>query len=218
MGELRLTVIGMGELRTLFSHDAAVEEHLRSVAAQAFPAETTPKQKGLLGKLGPVTRLPGEAPIVKPGVPTGQDVTDLTHGRFIKADRLGAAWALVRVWLDATGWPTLAIGIDEASINDLDFELATGGVPTEFGLRRLLNGHLGLPLRDAPGQVTGYVGFEHARTMRETWRPALPTLSPANGQTAQHIVGWLGGLEQWAEFARQQGRPAPDLVCSFTQS
>lgn len=218
MGELRLTAIGIGELRSLFAGSPAIEEHLRAVAAHAWPPEQPAARKSLLGKAGPLTRVPADAPVVRPGVPTGADIHDLVCGRFIRPDRLTAAWALVRVWLDACGWPTLSLGLDEPAINDLDFELATGGVETRFALRRLLNDKLALPLRHAPGQVTGFVPFEHARALREAWRPALPTLSPHNATTAQHVVGWLGGLESWAEHARRTGLRAPDLIASFTQT
>nr|NLI50013.1 hypothetical protein [Propionibacterium sp.] len=216
MGELRLTAIGIGELRALFSGSPAIEEHLRSVAAHAWPPEPPPTRSPLLGKIGPLTRLPPDAPVVRPGVPTAADIHDLARGRFIKPDRLTAAWALVRVWLDACGWPTLSLALDEPAINDLDFELATGGVETRYALRRLLNDKLALPLRNAPGQVTGYVPFDHARALREAWRPALATLSPHNATTAQHIVGWLGGLESWADYAHRAGLRAPDLIASFT--
>lgn len=218
MGELRLTAIGIGELRALFAGSPAIEEHLRSVAAQAWPPAPPPTRAPLLGKIGPLTRLPPDAPVTRPDVPNAADLRDVAHGRFVKPDRLAAAWALVRVWLDACGWPSLALTLDERAINDLDFELSTGGVETRFALRRLLNDKLSLPLRNASGQVTGYVPFEQALALREAWRPALPTLSAHNVATAQHIVGWLGGLESWADYARRAGMRPPDLVASFTQA
>lgn len=218
MGELRLTAIGLRELQALFGGSPAIEEHLRAVAAQAWPPPPAAAKGRLLGRVGPLTKVPADAPVVRPGVPTLADVHDLARGRFIKPDRLTAAWALVRAWLDACGWPTLVLALDEPAINDLDFELATGGVETRYALRRLLNDRLALPLRPAPGQVTGYVPFEHARALRDAWRPALPTLSPHNTATAQHIVGWLGGLESWADYAHRSGLRAPDLIASFTQA
>lgn len=216
MGELRVTAIGVDELRTLFSGNPAIEDHLRAVAAQAFPAPAPVAPGRLLGKVGPVLRIQPDAPVVRPDVPTGADLHDLTRGRFIKADRLTAAWALVRLWLDACGWPTFVLGIDEPAMNELDFELATGGVPTRYALRRLLNDKLALPLRNAPGQVTGYVGFDQGLAMREAWQAAVPTLSPHNATTAHRLVSWLGNLEGWADFARRNGHPLPDLVASFT--
>lgn len=217
MGELRLTSIGVADLATLFSGSPAVEEHLRGVAAAIWPPPPPVAPGRLLGRVGPLTRVPPDAPVVAAGVPTAQDLRDLTRGRFIKAERLTAAWALVRAWLDACGWPTLVLDIDEATMNELDFELATGGVETRFALRRLLNDRLALPLRTAPGQVTGCVPFQHADALRHAWRPAIPTLSPHTSPYAHRVVGWLSGLPAWAEFARQSGRPEPDLVASFQQ-
>ena len=52
--------------------------------------------------------------------------------------------------------------------------------------------------------------------MREAWRAAVPTLSPHNATTAYRLVSWLGHLEGWADFARRNGHPLPDLVASFT--
>lgn len=217
MGELRLTAIGIGEFGSLFTGSPAIEEHLRAVAAEAWPPPVPPAKRRLLDRVGPVTRVPADAPVVRDGVPTGADLHDVTHGRFVRSERLSAAWALVRLWLDACGWPTLVLTLDEAAINDLDFELATGGVPTRFALRRLLNDRLALPLRTAPGQVTGFVPYDHAVALRETWRPAIPTLSPHNAAPAQRIVTWLGDLEAWAGHSRRAGQRLPDLVASFTQ-
>ena len=219
MGELRLTSISVDDLRALFSGSPAIEEHLRGVAAQAYPSPPVTPRRGLLGKVGPATKLPPPgAPVISPDVPTASDLHDLTRGRFIKPERLAAAWALVRLWLDATGWPTIVLALSEAAINDLDFELATGGVETRYALRRLLNERLALPLRPAPGQITGYVPFADARALRDAWRGAIGTLSPHNAELARYITGWLDGLDSWADHARRTGRPLPDLIASFTQS
>ncbi len=216
MGELRLTAIAIDDLRALFQGSPAIEEHLRGVAAQAFPPDVPTPTASRLGKVGPLTRVPPDAPVVRPGVPTNDDLHKVTHGRFVTPDRLSAAWALVRLWLDACGWPTLVVAIDEPAMNDLDFELATGGVETRYALRRLLNDKLALPLRNAPGQVTGFTGYEAAVAMRDAWRPAIKTLSPHNAAVAEYIAAWMGGLESWADYARQHQRPLPDLVASFT--
>lgn len=215
MGELRLSAVGIDELRDLFSGSPAVEPYLRALAAQAFPPEPVPARRGLLGKVGPLTRVPPDAPVIRPGVPTGIDLANVVRGRFVTPDRLDAAWALVRLWLDNVGWSTLVIPLDEQLMSELDFELATGGVETRFALRGLLNERLAIPLRNAPGQVTGCVRFEHAAAMRDAWAPAVRTLSPHTAPIAQWVVGWLGGLDAWANAARQVGRPLPDVVASF---
>ncbi len=216
MGELRLTAIGIDELRDVFSGSPNVGPYLRMLAAQAFPPEPVPQRRGLLSKVGPLTRVPPDAPVVRPGVPNGVDLGNVLQGRFVTPDRLSAAWVLVRLWLGAVGWSTLAVPLDEPLMNELDFELAAGGVETRFALRHLLNDRLFVPLRNAPGQVNGYVRFEHAAAMRDAWRPAVPTLSPHTGALASHLVGWMDGLGAWAQAARHSGRPAPDLVASFT--
>lgn len=214
MSELRLTSIALDDLRSLFSGSPAIEAHLEAVAAAAFPTPTVGK-RSLLDKVGPLTKVPANAPVLHPERPTRADVHDVTRGRFVPPERLPAAWTLVRAWVDACGWPTCTLTVTAASINDLDFELATGGVPTRYALRALLNDKLALPLRNGPGQATGYVSYDHARAMREAWAPAIPTLSPHHAQTAQYLVGWLGGLEGWAAFSATQGRPRPDLVALF---
>jgi hypothetical protein len=216
MGDLRLNAISIDEVRDLFSASPAAAEHLRVLAAAAFPPPEPPQKASMLDKIGPLMGRPSKAPVIRPGIPCGLDLDDLVHGRHVAPERLPAAWALMRLWLDAASWSALALRLDETTINDLDFELASGGVEARFALRRLLNGGLTLPLRDAPGQVTGYARFDHARAMRDAWRPTLAWLSPGHAQTAGTIVAWLDGLEYWARNAHQAGRGVPDVIASFT--
>ena len=77
MGELRLYAIGVDEVRDVFCASPALEHQFRSIAAEAFPAHTTPKQPGMLGKLGPLFRRPPEAVIVQPDTPVEADVAEL---------------------------------------------------------------------------------------------------------------------------------------------
>lgn len=217
MGELRLTSVAAADLAGLFAGSPQIESVLQQAREQRFGAPITTPQRGLLAKAGPLTRVPAGAPIVRPDVPTAADVHDLTRGRFVRPDRLSAAWALVHLYLEVTGWPTFALDVPLSTLDELDFELATGGVPTTLSLRALLNGRLELPLRPRPGQLTGLVDADRARALRDAWRPAVATLSPHHAAVAGQIVGWLGQLESWEDFATHRGLRRPDLAVFYDE-
>ncbi len=214
MGEVRFNAIGIDEVRDLFSSaDAAAR--LRSLASLAFPPPPAPKAS-LLSKLGPMMRRPLVAPVIVPGVPTGRDLDDLVAGRDIPLERLPEAWTLVRLWVDDSSWSTWTSPLDEATLDALDFAGATQGVESRFALRKLFNDALRLPVKALPGQVTGYVRHTQANAMAAAWADALPGLPESVRPLAEDVVGWLGQLPTWADAAARAGRPAPDLVATYT--
>lgn len=214
MAQLTVYAIGLDELRDLFSGAPERATELRELTTAAFPEEPR-ASVGLLDKLGPLTGRPVGAPLVRPGVPTGRDLADVLAGRDVAPDRLPAAWRLVELWLDHRCWGRLDLTLDRASADDLDFELGSLGVAPSASVAALFRGALAIPLRNRPGQVTGYLRHARARALREAWRPHLAALSPRNAGTAQQVVTWLGGLEEWEGAAAASGRPAPDLVSSL---
>lgn len=214
MADLTVHAIGIDELRALFSGAPERAAELRELAAATFTAPPRPSV-GLLDKLGPLTGRPVGAPVVRPGVPTAQDLADVLAGRDVAPQRLPAAWRLVGLWLDDRSWGRLQLTVDRPSVDDLDFELGSLGVPPSASLAALFRGALALPLRNGPGQVTGYLRHARARALRDAWRPVLGQLTAAHAETAQQVVTWLGGLEEWADRAAAVGRPAPDLVSSL---
>ena len=171
------------------------------------------------------------APVVRPGVPTGRDLHDVTHGREVPPDRREAAWALVDAFVAATARDSLAFEADDRTIDDLDFEMAAAGLPSRYGLRQLFKGDTALPIKLLPGMADGYVRNRVAVAMASAWGEAVGQLEgehalarsqraalhhqlhPAFVQRlARRVAGWLGVFTNGAPDADEAGRPAPDLV------
>ena len=214
MGSLRLYAIAIDEVRDIFRAPEASAAALRAIAADRF-AGTPASSPGLLGKLGPVFRRAPDAPVVRPGVPSGSDVDTLLAGRYVPPHRLAACWTLVETWIDAIAWGSFGQEFSAAALNDFDFDLATAGVPARYGLQDLLKADLGIAMRPAPGLAAGYVGGAHALAMAEAWRPAAGGLKPAHRPVAESVLAWLEQFPQWRAAAAGGNRAEPDLVAVF---
>lgn len=215
MGEWRLYAIGVDEVRDVFCASPALEHQFRSIVAAALPPRTTPKQPGLLGKLGPLFRRPPEAVILQPDTPVEADVADLLAGRYVRPERQPAAWRLLQAYLDARAWSTHRIELDVQRFNDLEFDLARAGVHPQFGLGKLVNNELSLPLQTYRGLATGYTKHVQALQAASAWRNSLNHLAPENRAIAEPYAAWLAQFHHYAHAAPQQGRPAPDLVVIY---
>ena len=150
MGELRLYAIGVDEVRDVFCASPELAEQFRRIVADEFPPQTTPKAPGMLGKLGPLFRKPAGAVLVRPDTPVESDVADLLAGRFIAPERQPVAWRLIECYLAATAWSGHHIALDMNRFNDLEFDLARAGLDPRFGLGKLVNRELGVPLQTYP--------------------------------------------------------------------
>lgn len=211
MGSVRLWAIAIDEVREIFGASPEVAARLRAVAADRFATATT-AAPGLLGRLGPVFRRPPEAPVVRPGVPSGSDVDTLLAGRYVPPHRLSASWELLEAWLDTLAWGGTGREETETGINEFDFDLARAEVSARHGLRSLLTTDLGIPLLPCPGLAAGWTRHAHAEQLATAWRAALPRLQPAHQNAASALLAWLDGFPGWIEGAGRLGRPAPDLV------
>ncbi len=211
MGSLRLYAIAINEVRDIFSAPEETATALRAIAADRF-AESPPASTGLLSRLGPVFRRAPDAPVIRPGVPSGSDVDALLTGRHVPPHRLAACWTLVEAWLEAMAWASLAQDFTETGMNDFDFDLVRAGVPSRFGLSDLLKTDLGIALMACPGLAAGYVRFDHAVAMGSQWRPVIDGLTADNRPVAQRILDWLDGYPAWGEAAPSRHRTPPDLV------
>ena len=213
MGTVSLHAISIDELRDVFSGTDAAVDRLRTVALATWPPAPAPgrREGGLLGKLGPFSRRAVGAPVVRPGVPTGRDLHDVTHGREVPPDRREAAWALVDAFVAATARDSLAFEADDRTIDDLDFEMAAAGLPSRYGLRQLFKGDTALPIKLLPGMADGYVRNCVAVAMASAWGEAVGRLEGEHA-LARRVAGWLGVFTNGAPDADEAGRPAPDLV------
>ena len=212
MGTVSLHAIGIDELRDAFAGTDAAVGRLRSLALATWPPEDRPGRGSLLSKLGPFSRQAVGAPVVRPEIPTGRDVDDVAHGREVPPDRRTPAWALVDAVIADTAWDSLALPADDRTIDDLDFALASAGLPSRYGLRQLFDRPTGIPVKKLPGMADGYVRRDRAEAMASAWTAALPDLAPSAAPLARRITQWLAGFPVWAASADEAGRPAPDLV------
>ena len=215
MGELRLYAIGIDEVRDVFRASPELAAELRRVAETAYPPKTTPPAPGLLGKLGPMFRRPAGAPVVSPDTPVEADVADLLAARFIRPERQPAAWRLLEAYIDAQAWGRHRLDLDVNRFNDLEFDLARAGLHPQFGLTRLVNNELRLPLQTYRGLSTGCIQHEQALQAASAWRNVLNHLSAENRAIAEPYAAWLAQFHHYGQMAPQKARPAPDLVVIY---
>ncbi|HSK32200.1 MAG TPA: hypothetical protein VK903_01830 [Propionicimonas sp.] len=211
MGSLRLYAIAIDEVREIFGAPEATATALRAVAAHRFPAapSTAP---GLLAKLGPVFRRAPDAPVLRPGVPSGSDVDTLLAGRYVPPHRLSACWALFEAFVESMAWGSTSQPVGEAELNEFDFDLARAAVPSRFGLRHVLRADLGISMLPPPGLAAGFAHSDHVTAMATAWHAAWPLLEPDNQPIANSLLAWFDQYPGWVERASSASRPAPDLV------
>ena len=110
-------------------------------------------------------------------------------------------------------WGSTRISLTPEGLDDLDFDLARGGVPASAGLRHLLGTTTSMPLVPVTGLDVGWARYEQVLAMAAAYRQALPELET---ETHRELVGaltrWLDGFLPWASVAGSLGRPVPDLV------
>lgn len=215
MGELRLYAIGVDEVRDVFGAPPELAAEFRRIVAEQFPPVTTPKAPGMLSKLGPLFRKPAGAVLVRPDTPVESDIADLLGGRFIAPERQPVAWHLLESYLAATAWGRHRIELDVARFNDLEFDLARAGLDPRFGLGKLVNRELGIPLQTYRGLSTGYTPHAVALDAAAAWRNTLPQLSPPNRAVAEPYAAWLAQFHHYAQAAPAKGRPIPDLIVVY---
>lgn len=215
MGELQLYAIGVDEVRDVFCASPPVVQDFRTIVAEAFPPQTTRKAPGMLGRLGPLLRRPPEAVILQPDTPVEADVADLLAGRYIRPQRQPAAWRLLEAYLSVKAWSRHRIDLDENRFNDLEFDLARAGVHPQFGLGKLINAELSLPLQTYRGLSTGCTRHSQALLAASAWRNALPHLAAENRAIAEPYAAWLAQFHHYGQTAPQRGRPVPDVVVIY---
>jgi hypothetical protein len=208
-----LYAIGLEEVRSMFGASPRVAEHLRGVAQRAFAPPVEAGRSGLRGKLGPIFRKVPATPVISPTQPEPQDVEVLLAGAYIPPDRMAATWRLLETFVQATAWGSTRMPLSEASLNDLDFALARGGVSAAVGLRHLLNSKTELNLIPVTGLTVGWHRHAKALAMNEAYRSAMPQIeSQEQREMIRALTLWLDSFVPWAQVAASLGRPVPDLI------
>ena len=197
MQELRLFAISINDVRDIFGADASLAARLRQVAAQQFTPVTQPRS--LLDRVGPLfaRHRPTE---IDPRNPLPADIDALLAGGHIPQDRLTHCWRVMLVWLEDLASQGLTIQID--GLDQLEFDLARAGLPSDFSLRRLAERELGTALRPLPGQVVGYSKHLH---VVETHRHLLSVVDGASPEfsttvaAVEPLLGLLGAIARRPE-------------------
>lgn len=218
MGELHLYAIGVDEVRDIVGAGPKLRENLLSIAQQAFaPAVSvsaaSAKPTGLLGRLGPLFKRPAEAPVVTEQDPRPEDFDRMVSGQWIPPERLPASWRLFEALVAPRAWGTIRQPVDDAFINQLDFDLTRAGSPSAFGVAAFLHSQARVGLTPMPGLRLSYWVNGHAAAAAEAYSQALEGLDEGrNREVVEALIGWLGQFSTWNTQAVEAGRPHPDLL------
>jgi len=176
--ELRLWAISIHLVRQCFAAPADLAAILENVTDSLAPASTPAPSRGLLSKLGPLTRRPPDAPVIRHDVPNRVDAATMMTSRFIASDRLPASWILLRAWLDRLAAAGTVIPLPRDTIDATEFDLACAGVPSHVSIRHLWHNSLDIPLRPVGNMSVGYMDHATANSLVGSWTAALPELHP----------------------------------------
>lgn len=100
-------------------------------------------------------------------------------------------------------------------MSDLEFDLATAGLPSQFALEKLLQGDPQIPLFPLPGQRWGYAKHAHVLATRQAIDEIADGLDAKTAAAVRPFRQFLDDYPAWTDQAKQQGRPAPDLVVTW---
>ncbi|MGJ6980761.1 DUF7691 family protein [Aestuariimicrobium soli] len=212
MGELRMHALSIHEVRDMFGADPELAARLRAIASDSFQVPAAEqKPTGLLGRLGPLFRNnPG--PVVPHGTPLPSDWENLIRGQYVSPDRLEVSWKVLDAWVDTLDWDTWHADLSPRELDDLDFALTKAGLPSRFGLRKLLQDDPQLPLRPSTGMRIGYSKAGHVAATAEELAAVLDDVEgDRNQQVARDLAGFLTRFGTLAARADEAGRPHPDL-------
>ncbi len=216
MGDLHLYAIGIDEVRDIVGAGTRLREQLLPLARQAFvpPAsDNSPESTGLLGKLGPLFRRPVGAAVIDERQPRPEDFERMVAGQWIPPDRLAATWRLFEALVAGRAWGSMRFELDEAFVDQLDFDLTRAGSPSAFGLSSFLHSAARVGLTPMPRLELCYWVNGHASAAAEAYGQTLTRLKEGrNRGSVQAMIEWLDQFTAWCHQADQAGRPAPDLL------
>lgn len=211
MGELRMHALSIHEVRDMFGANPDLAARLRTVASDTFrvpAAENRPT--GLLSKIGPLFKR-GPEVVFPPDMPLPSDWELLLRGSYIPPERVDHSWKVVDAWLDASDWGTFSSTFTSGQLDGLDFALTKAGLPSQYGLRKLLGQDAQLPLRAATGMRFGYSKNPHVQATAAALAQCADQVDAEFAPAAALLRDYLGQFPTWTQQALAQGRPEPDL-------
>ena len=212
MVEVRLYAQSIDEVRDMFGAEPETAATLRAIASDRFRVPVAANRPtGMLSKIGPLFRRDTSF-IVPEGTPTQNDIETLVAGKFVAPERLETAWTVVEAWLDALAWGRHVISTSQAHLNDIEFDLARSGVPSQFSIEKLLVNDPQLPLRAAPRMRVGYRKYEHIVATRDALQRASEHIVATSHAVVDDLILFLDHFDHWHAQAAPAGRPGPDLI------
>ena len=214
--ELRLWAINVDLFRQCFAAPPELADTLREVSASATPAVLKKRVGWLLSVLGPLTRNPLNAPVIRPGIPNNVDAEAMMTSRYISSDRLSACWVLARSWLDHFATAQIVLPLASAQFEELEFDLVRAGVSTQLSIRRLWRHSIDVSLRATDAMTIGYMDHMTVLRLVDEWTNALPELEEGTIEFARPLLDFAKDYPQYAEEASAAGTPPPDLIAWWT--
>lgn len=175
--------VSIDDVRDMFGADESLAEELTAVAQAAFPEEPR-RRRGFL----PLMRRAREF-AVDPNLPSKEDLSILLSGGYVSPERMLATWRLFRVLLEHRAASHISVEITKEGWDDVEFDLARGGLDTYYSLRRLGERQLGIPLRGLEGHITGYSKNLHVRDSADALRAVLDDVAPATREVVEQVLG-----------------------------
>lgn len=213
MTRFTLFALAVTEVRDIFGASPELAARLREISdrQQAVTGDSEPRRGTLLGRIGPLLKRSIDPPTA-PQRPVPPDVETLLSGRAVPPERTRFAWQIVTGWLTELSWGHLTLDLDAAGFEQVEFELARAGLPSQLSLGRLMAGDLQIPLRPLPGQIIGYAKHAQVTATGRGLSTVIGDLGPDTRQVVGELLRLLNEFPTWTEQAVAVGRRPPDLV------
>lgn len=208
--QLRLWALPVGEVRQFFLGIPEEMDRLREIAAPLIPS--APQSRGLLSKIGPLTRKNPPMPVIAPGMPNRMDVEALLSGKYTATDRLSASWTILCAWLDASAIARAEIALTPQELDAVDFDLGRAGVPYDVSIRRLWGRSLDMPLRPCEFDAAGYLPYRLVGTLNTSWAENAEELEQSSRPFITAVMAFTTHFAEYAAETEQKGREVPDLI------
>lgn len=187
--------MGIDDVRDMFGADPSLGERLRDIAAGRLATGKSTRHHWFrpMLKRDPDTEVRLDRPLKG-------DLETMIAGGYIEPERMAVCWTVLGWWLEELAASHASVPWDPAMFDRIEWDLARAGLSSDYSLRRLADRSLGIPLRPAPGQVSGYSKAVHVGETASALRRAL-----ADPSISDETVAFVGPLQGVLETAVRQG-------------